>query len=504
MFRLDVGELEALVDQIPEPLTRAREGMQQFSPDSEQIAKYSELYIRVLMGGENRAKREFNDKDSHASDPATKAFKILSPEKRTELGQQYLQWRLDFMSEETSEGALRQAASLAKEIGLETQVSVIAKPHVHSRFTSLEDASGKTDETAINLATVAKTLGLVDKTREIATNYFQRRLERIQNPNSTDDFEMTNLFAFADVYGLSKDGELTDLYLATSFFADRWGSAYDKMPKITEENEREVMQKGWRIAQNLWQNSSNVKGLAKLIRNEKFKAEYSSNKTARAIAKNVVAETLKGSYGIDEVKSLVDAYKLSGLKKIIGEGISANLQEGHYQTAQQIAEGFGYNITDGMYVKARAVLEEKVSGAVKDRKLEEAIEARLRLKAFDRYRAEGINIESLPEVDLPERYSGKIILVEFQGRTFLRSGSDMHEGICDAFRKEVKLMGFSRGYVQEKGGAHIGFNKDSGDRVIYDKSEQYGECDKEVARQLVQKTFPDQKIVAKPVRNSGW
>lgn len=504
MIRLDVGELEALVDQIPEPLTRAREGMQRFSPDSEQIAKYSELYIKVLMEGGNGTKREFNDKDSYVSDPTTNAFKILSPEKRAELGQQYMQWRFSSMSEETSNGTLRQIASLAKEIGLEAQVSDIAKPYVNSRFASLQDASGNTDETAIKLADVAKILGLVDETREIATQYFQRRLERIKNPTSTNDFKMDNLFGFADVYGVPKDGELTALYLATSFFADRWGFSDDKLPKVTEENIEPAMEKGWEIAQRLWQNTNDTKGLGKLIRNEKFKAKYSSNKAARAIAKSVVAETLKGSYGIDEVKSLVDTYKLSGLKKIVGDGISANLQEGHYQTAQQIAERFSYDITNVMYDKARTVLEKKVSGAVKEGKLEEAIDSRLRLKAFDRYKAEGLTIESLPEVDLPERYSGKILLVEFQGRTFLRSGSDMHEGIRDAFAKEVELMGFSRGYVQEKGGAHIGFNKDSGDRVIYDKSEQYGECDKEVVRQLVQKAFPDQKIVAKPARNSGW
>ncbi|MEK6857271.1 MAG: hypothetical protein AABX39_01650, partial [Nanoarchaeota archaeon] len=482
MFQLDAEELEALVDQILDPLTRAKEGMQRFSPNCEQSGKYSELYIQILMEGINGAKNEFNDKSSCAPDPATNAFKRLSPEKRAELGQQYSQWRVHSMSEETSEEVLRQIVSLAKVIKLEKEISLLTQPYINDRFSFLQDRTGKTDETAIKLAVVAKNLDLVDQTRETATKYFQRRLERIQDPTSTEEFQMSNLFSFADVYGLPKDGELTALYLATSFLADRWGFSEEKLPKVTEENREAAMQKCWEIAQRLWQNTHNAKGLGKLIYNEEFQAKYCSDEIAQSIAKEVVAETLKGIYGIDKVKSLVDIYKLSGLNKIISEGISANLQEGNYQTTQQIAKIFSYDITDDMYDRARVVLEKKVSDAVKKGKLEEAIESRLRLKAFDRYKAEGLTIESLPEVDLLEKYSGKILVVEFQGRTFLSSGGNMHEEIYNKFIREVKLMGFSHEGVQEKGGTHIGFDEKSGERIIYDTSGQYGECDKEVAR----------------------
>lgn len=502
MLELGVGELEVLVDQIPNPLVRAREGMQRFSPDSEQAQKYSSQYIETLMEGGDGTSREFNDKDQWASDPATRAFASLPEATRTELGQRYLQWRFDSMTEETSDGALKKIATLAKEIGLESHISTIAQPYVNERFASLQEVSGKTDEVAVRLSGVAQTLGLVEETKEAATNYLQRRLAGVQNPTSTEDFNMDNLFALAHTYELPQDGELTDLYLATNFFVSRWGFSADKLPKRTEENEEQAMEKGWEIAQKLWENTNESRGLGNLINNEKFQARYSSDRTAKAIAKSVVAETLKGSYGIERARQLVDTYGLSGLKRVAGQGISANLEAGRYQSAQQIAELFGVEITDRVYDKARGTLERKASDAAKSGKMDEAIETKLRLKAFDQYRTDGLNVSALPEVGLSEKYSGKILLVEFQGRTFLRSNGEWHKDIYEAFSREVDLMGFS-GRPREKGGAHIGFN-DYGERTIYDKSEDFGECDKDVAKSLVQKAFPDQTIVARPARNDGW
>ena len=506
MLKLDVGELEALVDQIPDPLLRAREGMDRFRSDSEQSEKYSALYIQTLMNGEDRTKREFRDDDAYGSDPTTQAFKGLSEDRRAEIGKEYLQWRFDSMSEETSDGALKQIASLAKEIGLESHVSTIAQPYVNDRFASLQDVSGKTDETAMKLAGVAQTLGLVDETKEAATQYFQRRLEGIQDPTSTDAFGMTNLFSFANTYGLSQEGELTDLYLATSFFAgDRWGFAADKLPKVTKENEREAIQRGWQIAQNLWQNTGSATGLGKLFRNEKFQSEYGSDETARAIAKGVVAETLKGSYGIEEAKSLVETYNLSDLNEIVGEGIRANLQEGNYQVVSQIGEVFGYGVTDEMYDTARATIERRASDAIQEGKLEEAIGSKLKLKAFDDYRANGLDIESIPEIDIPEGYSGKVLVLQFQGRNYIRTlprGRSMHSDISEAFGRELSLRGFS-GWAEEMGGGDFYWDK-SGQGVISGESGDYGECDKELARGLVQKAFPDKTIVAHQSRNSGW
>jgi hypothetical protein len=103
------------------------------------------------------------------------------------------------------------------------------------------------------------------------------------------------------------------------------------------------------------------------------------------------------------------------------------------------------------------------------------------------------------EVELPEGYHGKILLVRLAGGGFadtvcLRSGDGWHREILINTRAELKDLGFLKTRVDPLGGAYARFEPD-GSIVIWGTSDEYGCCDKEEASRMIARTYPE-----KPVR----
>jgi hypothetical protein len=123
----------------------------------------------------------------------------------------------------------------------------------------------------------------------------------------------------------------------------------------------------------------------------------------------------------------------------------------------------------------------------------------LRIKALKRFHDNGCDPEKIiNEVDLPDRYSGKILLVMIKGgflgsMVCLRSGDIWHREILRNTESEIKDLGFLESTVYEMGGAHVQFGKND-DIVIFGTSDDFGSCDKVYASKLIQQTFKDRNV----------
>jgi hypothetical protein len=102
------------------------------------------------------------------------------------------------------------------------------------------------------------------------------------------------------------------------------------------------------------------------------------------------------------------------------------------------------------------------------------------------------------EVELPEGYHGKIMLVRLTGGGFadtvcLRSGDGWHREILTNTRAELKDLGFLKTLVDPLGGAYARFELD-GSIAIWGTSDEYGCCDKEEASRMIARTYPERPV----------
>ena len=105
----------------------------------------------------------------------------------------------------------------------------------------------------------------------------------------------------------------------------------------------------------------------------------------------------------------------------------------------------------------------------------------------------------LTEVDLPEGYQGKIVLVlvrggGFEGTVCLRSGDGWHREILNNVRAELQDLGFPSTEAYPLGGAYAGFEAD-GRIVIRGSSDEFGCCDKELAAEMIGRAYPGRGVV---------
>ena len=105
----------------------------------------------------------------------------------------------------------------------------------------------------------------------------------------------------------------------------------------------------------------------------------------------------------------------------------------------------------------------------------------------------------LEPVILPDGYHGKILLLSVTGgaienTVILRSGDLWHSEILRETQEEIKDLGLVSSDAYPLGGAWARFEDDSS-IVIWGTSDQFGACDKEAAAKLIQKVYPDKKIL---------
>ena len=122
-----------------------------------------------------------------------------------------------------------------------------------------------------------------------------------------------------------------------------------------------------------------------------------------------------------------------------------------------------------------------------------------RIRAIKSFRDHGLDSKKLiSPVILPEGYKGKILLVNIFGGMIreavcLRSGDLWHREILRNTEEEMKDSGFENAIVDPLGGAWVRFD-DKCLIEIYGRSEEFGECDKQAAAELIGRAYPGRKI----------
>jgi hypothetical protein len=102
------------------------------------------------------------------------------------------------------------------------------------------------------------------------------------------------------------------------------------------------------------------------------------------------------------------------------------------------------------------------------------------------------------EIELPEGYVGKILMVLLAGGGFenaicLRSGDGWHREILQNTRAEIADLGFPGAEVHPLGGAYAGFDSDSS-IALWGTSDECGCCDKELAARMIGRAYPGRTV----------
>jgi hypothetical protein len=182
------------------------------------------------------------------------------------------------------------------------------------------------------------------------------------------------------------------------------------------------------------------------------------------------------------------------------EEILNYLKSGEFERAMDSAKRWGVTLSESDIYSAidhfnsqlgQAIL---ANNAVLSRQLRRRIE---RLAAFGN---SGFDTNSLiPLVELPDGYSGKILLVSVIGgivgrKTCLRSNDLYHRDILRNTELEIQDLGLTRTRVQELGGAYL--HSESDEAVwIWGESNEFGACDKELAAQLIKIVHPEKRVI---------
>ena len=106
--------------------------------------------------------------------------------------------------------------------------------------------------------------------------------------------------------------------------------------------------------------------------------------------------------------------------------------------------------------------------------------------------------DNFPAAIMPDGYHGKILLLRIDGdgiedTVVLRSGDIWHSEILRATEIEISKCGAKNSRVSEVGGAWVRFNED-GNVIIYGQSEEFGECDKNIAASLLKQLYPNRVV----------
>ncbi len=437
---LSVDEIALIIKQINDPQQRISEGLKYFPEGSEQWIDCAVTYSKGII---NSTKSDLRYGVFEGLETVLEKLAQFD-ERAQQLAVLYIQRRLLDINEEhdtSNDWTVEKLYNFAEKISIIDRVRVGFVYFVDKRLAEVEDISQKLD----TLTSLCEKLSI------------ERPIIQI--------FEWSKcLFYFSSVNEIPVDriGEIIDIL---------WG----KFKNCTGV----------------------VPGLANLLRYPNFRAKYGTDPRAVELAKLAISEEIINCK-FELVKELCAAYEISDIHGPTRDAVVSLITGGRFQIAGEAANAMEYTITSDDVNSARSALESSMAETVRKSGVQATLHLARRLKALDEYAADGaMNINQIETVDLPDGYSGKFMLVEFQGITFLTVGNQgnrrYHSEIKDGFKNNLNSRGFE-GEVKSLGGGHI---KVSEDKIrIYGRSEDYGQCDKVLAKELVAKIYPNRDIIA--------
>lgn len=526
-----------LLDRISDPLVKAFESLRiaTQNKDKSLIESGTLVFIKTLMllGNDKR----LIDLLKEASDPFLNYFKNVQKEILPDLIIDYANFRLQ-MNIKPVDGinSIIYYISDEKDLDSEAKENILQKLYhmridfiLKSKIPSDSDIKGN-----LKYAKSNKDAELLKKIRK----YRDMRFKQLQKPNSTD--ELKDVQSFWELVGeLSpkQKQKVEKIILSTDVLMRRqtWGD--NKFPSIKKEDVGTHIDTAIEVAIHLFKKQKKdlwfVYNLLKDNEDQTIVEKYPVLKTMIEAYSLEVFSSKNGLQSFEKCKDLLRKYEVEiSDKKSAENSIVDLLVNGEIQLADCIREMMGWfrdSILIGQAIdhivitmNQKLIDSNKFSDELLSRwsysysskketfmskAFKEALELNQRIEHLSKYLISGTpSVDSISDCDLETTYWGKILLFEFEGKKFLRTlsgtGGDMHRDIREKFSKEIKSFGFAE-HPEEIGGAHIKMEENEKKIKIYDRSEDFGECDKEIAKELVQRNFPDW-IITTEKYNKGY
>ena len=422
------------------------------------------------------------------------------------------------------------------------QASDIAKHYAKAILRGATDFSYDTDKRALFAFNIVEKYAKTDEILEEAKAYIEKRVASLTNPKSEETLTLSE-------YGRIPLEKLAEKVLDND---EEVQSLIKQIKSVTSSHDNrkagpETLLTRWNVAKQIYENTSNAALIRATLTNPSITSLIVDDEIAKAAAialikVDLAAKKSQDSYSrtpdntvflasqfdlsansnftpkereqvavrafqqacYDKAQIIVSRYK-PNMTSVANSAAMYHLHEGNLEEAQTMFRQYRASLTDQDYKEIREKLVSIEKRYVEGNQLKMAATVRQRIRAYDHFIKDGLSAETVPFVDLPEGYKGKILILEWRGNFYLRSGADWHKEIYKKFLQELKIRGFSKVYETEKrGGAYLGFNKE-GAIMITGKSEDFGECDKELAKALVRSVYGEREIVTKAyTRKSPW
>lgn len=438
-MKLTNEELEQLIERVDDPLKRAQVGQNEFEGiDKERAQRYAALEVRVLLDGEIDISMQGISHSGMFS-----KIRRLPESERIALGEKYVR-------------------------------KLFETDNLPDCDYGLEDMFRSVGE-----------LGCLDAVRPDIEEYVAKAKERMNDPKKLDDF-FPGRGPLAAAKLLGEDIEWSELDMHV------FNAATNRGLWDVDESERPAIYEGaFELVKRVYQNKGSPEGLTRLLWNDHIRSKFAQDPIARELAVHAVESAL-GGRSHEDTKDFASTYGVSLKETLMRNTVRRLYAEGRFERAETCAEAFGYAITDDDLDAAGSEISKAVDKHLEEGNFRRAKFEALRLKSFEAYRENGLGSEEIPVVDIREGYSGKILLVSFNDKVYVRSGGSYHKDILNSFEQEVGFSGIDS-YVEEEGGAHLRF--EDGNRIyIHRDSVDFGECDKALAKKLVQEAFPDHTV----------
>jgi len=179
----------------------------------------------------------------------------------------------------------------------------------------------------------------------------------------------------------------------------------------------------------------------------------------------------------------------------------AYFKAGEFEKAIAVLEGGEMLLTESDITSILVHFRIQLEHALRTADFQAARRLRIRLDRFSAYGNSGFATGSLIKLaEIPEGYSGKILLLLVSGGLFdritcLRSNDLYHREILRNTELELQDLGLTDTRAYELGGAYLTSEPD-GSMRIWGSSDEFGACDRDLAAKLVRSLFPERMVVA--------
>jgi hypothetical protein len=511
-IKLTGTELEMILGLIDDPIERGINGIELFQQDPDKAKKYGKEYLQAIMAGGEGAEKELRrliNRKFLCFKPPISDVDFLRSVGDDELVSEYLRGIVDIEMEfdvrdgsELTQEHYRNLAEVSKiehilkfediapkevlqgvlSLGMKKELSKL-KGRASYDYNSIQEVLGIADDHAIEI------------TEEIKA-YIDRRID-----SATDlDFQETNFhqFRFDGLYELAERFEhrvedVKDLYLASivMFGQERIEHSDEvTLPTFDDLNLDRALEIAYEVFTKVV--SEGKKGLhlyrlvGQPINNDDFQKRYAKDPKIQGIVRTKIQNTTR----IDWAQKIAQAYSLDDLTDtdIVKIAVRNKLGSGKFHQALDLATKYGVTIDHDTIEAGRELIKADVKSHANTavyQSIDSAKSNLLKLRALD-YLQEHGGLEPIPQSNLTPDYDGGFLLLEFQGEHYIRSIPDRDTDIND----ELQSKGFDK--FHSRGGARI--RRKDGALQIYGKLTSVDECDKALAKELIQKQFPDEKV----------